>query len=539
MLNITELTCRVCLQEQDTLINVYDELEDAHTNLRNLLNTCADLQIEEDDIFPKYLCEDCTRELLIASKFREKCAKSKEVFNEILIQGTHMITTDMALSNSIIEYCAEELNINEISDALIEEEEYNDRDSKIDLVVHQSTSIEQNDSVSLLKKKSTENIIDESAPFTEGVVQLDEVDTLIDEDPDGEYEESIFEMEPTKSLDAIAVETQIDLTTNVPSLYKPLVDKLKKFNLTYKCDVCGAIFKQALNLQKHLQKTHGLSHCFSCNKCEHWFSLETVYFNHMQNCNYIPKDKDNSEDAKKTKVEKIFHLNLDQSANRKCACCEKEFPTPFALRMHMRTHTGERPFQCKYCTKAFKTQSQLNVHHKRHTGQADFTCTVCQKSFYEQSNLTSHMRTHTRERPHTCTICNKTFSRVFLLQFHMRTHTGEKPFSCTYCDKSFRQATDLRSHLTIHTGQKQHVCILCGKSYIKRSHLVQHMRKHNINPSDMETNETIQYNQTESAEEISSATNNIQSFVQNPDILESFDEIIDKDNTEIHADEFC
>lgn len=149
------------------------------------------------------------------------------------------------------------------------------------------------------------------------------------------------------------------------------------------------------------------------------------------------------------------------------------------------------------------------------------------------------MRTHTRERPHTCTICNKTFSRVFLLQFHMRTHTGEKPFSCTYCDKTFRQATDLRSHLTIHTGQKQHMCVLCGKSYIKRSHLMQHMRKHNINPSDVESSETIQYNHTESSEELANATDNIQSFEQNPDILGNFDEIIDKDDIEIQAVEFC
>lgn len=322
------------------------------------------MQIEEDDIFPKYLCEDCTRELLIASKFREKCEKSKEVFNEILIQGTHMVTTDMALSNSIIEYCAEELNVNEISDSLIEEEEYNDRDSKIDLIVHHSTASQQNDSVSLLKKKITENF-EESTPFTEDLILPDEVEALIDEDKSSEYEEPYFEVEPTKPFDTIALEAQKYLSTIDSSPFKPSVEKVKKSNLIYKCDVCGAIFKQALNLQKHLQKTHDLSHCFSCNKCDHWFSLETVYFNHLQNCDYIPKDKDNSEDAKKAKVEKIFRHNLDQSVNRKCVCCEKEFPTPFALRMHMRTHTGERPFQCKYCTKAFKTQSQLNVHHKR------------------------------------------------------------------------------------------------------------------------------------------------------------------------------
>lgn len=45
MLNITDLTCRVCLQEQNVLINVYDELEDVNTNLSSLLETCADLQV--------------------------------------------------------------------------------------------------------------------------------------------------------------------------------------------------------------------------------------------------------------------------------------------------------------------------------------------------------------------------------------------------------------------------------------------------------------------------------------------------------------
>lgn len=45
MLNITELTCRVCLEEQNVLINIYDELEELHTNLSNLLETCADLQV--------------------------------------------------------------------------------------------------------------------------------------------------------------------------------------------------------------------------------------------------------------------------------------------------------------------------------------------------------------------------------------------------------------------------------------------------------------------------------------------------------------
>lgn len=316
-------------------------------------------------MFPKYLCEDCTRELLIAANFREKCKKSKEVFNEILIQNTGMDPSDLNLSNDIIEYCAEELNVNVVPDAINEDVEDNNGEHKIDSVTQYSASIQQNDSVSLLKKKYVESTIDETSIVMENLIELDEVDFLIDEDKSSHCEEPNDEIEPSNNLGSVILEIKNDLTADANRSFKPLVQKLKKFTLIYKCDVCGAIFKQALNLQKHLRKTHDLSHCFSCVKCDHWFSLETEYLNHMQNCDYTSKDKDNSEESKKAKIEKILRHNLDQSASRTCVCCEKEFATPFALRMHMRTHTGERPYKCKYCTKAFKTQSQLNVHHKR------------------------------------------------------------------------------------------------------------------------------------------------------------------------------
>lgn len=47
MFSITELTCRVCLHEQQILINVFDELEDIQTNLSCLLEKCGDIQVRE------------------------------------------------------------------------------------------------------------------------------------------------------------------------------------------------------------------------------------------------------------------------------------------------------------------------------------------------------------------------------------------------------------------------------------------------------------------------------------------------------------
>ncbi|KAM7364680.1 uncharacterized protein ACRADG_001070 [Cochliomyia hominivorax] len=527
MLNITELTCRVCLEEQDVLINIYDELEELNTSLSKLLETCANLQINEDDTFPKYLCENCTRELLITSKFREKCDKSKEILCELLENSKNSENIHTNNVNNIIECKAEDLNDNEVEDLIVEEaspvEINEERDLNEDIIAPVGSEV----SVSLLRKSCHETVKDmEIEDFKKQNISTEESLKIENNSADIPIVEEELKEEIVKST-SIPWETVLEASSS---------KSLKRY-LIFKCDICGAIFKQALNLQKHMQKSHDLTQYFTCIKCDHWFSLETEFFKHVENCNVLENCTEVSADNKKYKMDNFLTNNLSQDHNRKCVYCEREFATPFALRMHVRTHTGERPFQCKYCTKSFKTQSQLNVHHKRHTGQADFLCTICNKAFYEQSNLTVHMRSHTGERPHVCSVCNKTFTRVFLLQFHMRTHTGEKPYKCNYCDKSFRQHTDLRSHLTIHTGQKQHNCILCGKSYIKRSHLIKHMQKHQLpGQSVEETSEQLEYDN--GTEELNTATDNLQCYVQNSDIIYNFNEIIESEDAVSQVNEF-
>lgn len=50
----------------------------------------------------------------------------------------------------------------------------------------------------------------------------------------------------------------------------------------------------------------------------------------------------------------------------RCRFCGKVFGSDSALQIHIRSHTGERPFKCNVCGNRFSTKGNLKVHFQRH-----------------------------------------------------------------------------------------------------------------------------------------------------------------------------
>ncbi|KAH8358850.1 hypothetical protein KR093_002902 [Drosophila rubida] len=378
---LSDLLCRVCLKQDELMVDVYEHVEEQQTDLCTLLARCGDIKIDKEDSFPKYLCQECTKELLIAAKFRDKCAATEQLLRR----------HDEASCN--IDGGALEIN-------------------------------------ELVKSASEGSIADDMAD-------------IIEYDP-SQHVELYEECEANVNEDEL-------LATDNKAL------DASQASPVFNCDDCGAVFQQAVTLQRHIAKAHATAETCSCQHCGHSFTQSINLQRHS--CN-----------ATKDATPQVCH---------RCVYCGKSLQSAASLAMHIRLHNGERPFACDVCPKTFKTNGALVSHQKRHLKLVEYNCEYCGKGFVESSNLRRHiMALHTSERPHTCIICQRGFSRVYLLELHLRTHTGERPYACSHCDRSFAQLSVLRTHERIHTGERRHRCGLCHKTF---SRLMQ-LNKHELKP---------------------------------------------------------
>lgn len=87
----------------------------------------------------------------------------------------------------------------------------------------------------------------------------------------------------------------------------------------------------------------------------------------------------------------IFHEETVQSQNdspdeleakaNKCRLCDKVYARPSTLRTHMRTHSGEKPYQCHICMKSFSQDANLTAHLRIHSGEKPFKCLICDRRY--------------------------------------------------------------------------------------------------------------------------------------------------------------
>lgn len=148
--------------------------------------------------------------------------------------------------------------------------------------------------------------------------------------------------------------------------------------------------------------------------------------------------------------ESIPNASDPQEKLLNCHICALAFPEQY-FPTHLLTHNGQTQNLCGVCKQYFPDTKAFQTHQC----MPSRCCKCCGKVFASPSAVEIHMRVHTGEKPFTCTICNKGFSQKGNLQSHLRTHTGEKPYKCQLCDRSFIQKINLAHHMSSHKKRKR------------------------------------------------------------------------------------
>ncbi|RUS86934.1 hypothetical protein EGW08_005339, partial [Elysia chlorotica] len=182
----------------------------------------------------------------------------------------------------------------------------------------------------------------------------------------------------------------------------------------------------------------------------------------------------------KFKTSEDLHVKA-QNQLHGCNICSAQFKNKGHLRVHLRVHSGDRPFSCAICGAAFSEKSKLTKHQRKHTGEKPYTCATCNKQFSWRAAYARHLRIHTGERCYTCEFCGVSFTHSTALSRHVRIHTREKPYPCEKCAKTYPDSTGLKCQCQCQSTQleqRPYVCNTCGAAFRRSSHLQEHVRLH-------------------------------------------------------------
>ena len=287
----------------------------------------------------------------------------------------------------------------------------------------------------------------------------------------------------------------------------------------FECDRCGKAFSMKSTLEQHMT-VHTSKKPYECGTCGLQFSYKTSLKQHCRrkhgksaSSDGVPTTTDDERSAK------------DQT----CSICGKLWWSPSELKQHMRSHTGEKPYECNVCGERFSQKWGMKLHclrkHEKSTSsdavkkKMKKACSICGNLLCSTSSLKQHMRVHTGEKPFQCDTCDMKFSCKGNLERHcFKMHgmgaspervpsprkgimrcckeqhgasshgdaatkpqpqslAAEQDRTCPICGMVFDSPSRMKRHMIQHTGEKPYQCSICVEYFSQAAALEDHHQK--------------------------------------------------------------
>lgn len=173
----------------------------------------------------------------------------------------------------------------------------------------------------------------------------------------------------------------------------------------------GALLEDEPTVMSDISEPQPLNMPLECKKSLANASSEELYDNNAQSA-------DNASEQLHEHV--IKHMNKHK--NESVAASLPAAPCP-SLIIKLR-----KRFDCRVCHKKFFTLRALHAHYQHHPAYLNrdenlfpFVCAVCHMRFKRNYDYLIHMRSHTGHRPYKCWPCNMRFTTLSNLRRHERS----------------------------------------------------------------------------------------------------------------------